>query len=159
MTSDPKPGQVWTLTDEVAWGESEENRIVARWSKFSEWAQTATGARKGGRYFDWDYQLFTREGFPVCFLEVKKRRSPLYKFGDALFPKRKYDAGRKLLAEYNLRLIAVVEYGCGSLVEVDLSERPSRFTDITRRDRPGMKPVPHVIYDKHRLTLLEGVKV
>jgi hypothetical protein len=50
-----------------------------------------------------------------------------------------------------------VEYGCGSLVEVDLSERPSRFTDIVRRDRPGMKPVPHVIYDKHRLTLLEGV--
>jgi hypothetical protein len=52
----------------------------------------------------------------------------------------------------------VVEYGCGSLVEVDLSEKPSRYRDITRRDRPGMTPVPHVIYDKGRLRLLEGAK-
>lgn len=147
--------EVWTLSDEVKWGESEENRIVARWAKLSGWSTQATGARKGGRYHDWDYVLFTREGFPVCFLEVKKRRSPLYRFGDALFPKRKHDFGREILARNNLRLIGVVEYGCGSLVEVDLSERPSRFRGIKRRDRGGPE-IPHVIYDKHRLTLLEG---
>jgi hypothetical protein len=158
MKTEGASGSIWTLSDEVAWGTADEPRIVARWAKLSEWAKAASMARKGGGFFDWDYQLFAKDGFPVCYLEVKKRRSPLWKYGDALFPKRKHDMGRRLLAEHGLRLIGVVEYGCGSLVEVDLSEKPSRYRDITRRDRPGMTPVPHVIYDKGRLRLLEGAK-
>lgn len=148
---------VWTLEDEVAWGEREENRIMGRWAKTSSLSPKGGFVTKSPPYADFDFCVLTKVGFPVAWVEVKLRRSPLARFGDALFPLRKHERAKELWEQHKIKLIGITEYGCGSLVEVDLSVAPTKFVDIKRRDRTGPAK-PHVIYEKDKIRVLKGVR-
>lgn len=139
---------------EVAFGTAHEGRILARWAASSPRAAGARGFLKAGKFDDFDFVIFAGDGLVLCYLEVKLRRSPLSRFGDAIFPARKHDFALRAKRERKTPVLAVTEYGCGALVEVDLSQTPTRRQDIKRRDRPQMKPVPHVVYEKDRMAVL-----
>lgn len=145
-----------TATDlkaaEVAQGTSQEERILARWAKHHP---EARGFLKGGTYDDFDFVVFGQNGLVYCYLEVKFRRVPLSKYGDALFPLRKHAFAKLSRAQRLTPVLAVTEYSCGSLVEVDLAEEPGERRDVTRRDRPG-RSVPHVLYGKTQMRVLEA---
>lgn len=150
-------GQAVDLKDaEVAFGTSHEGRILARWAAKSKYAAGARGFLKGGRYDDFDFVVFAGDGLVICYLEVKLRRSPLSRFGDVMFPARKHEFALRARRERKTPVVAVTEYGCGSLVEVALWQTPDQRRDVKRRDRPAMKPVPHVFYEKGKMTILEG---
>ena len=141
--------------DEVDWGTSQEIRILKRWADLSPTADTARSFYKAGEYDDFDF-IVTRDGdgLVLCYLEIKRRRSPLSKFNDAIFPKRKHTAALAMKQQQRIPMLAVTEYGCGSLVEVDLSRKPAREGDIQRRDRRDRPPVPHVFYEKKQLRVV-----
>jgi hypothetical protein len=139
---------------EVEHGLANEERILARWRESSARAKDARGFLKGGTYDDFDFVVFDKRGVVICYLEVKLRRSALARFGDVMFPARKHAFAKQVLAERKTPVVAVTEYGCGALVEVDLALPPESARDIVRRDRPGMKPVPHVFYGKSQMTVL-----
>lgn len=139
---------------EVAFGTGQEDRVLDRWKQLSPSAQGARGFLKGGKFDDFDYVVFAQDGLVMCYLEVKVRRSPLSRFGDAMFPRRKHDFALKALRERCTPVLAVTEYGCGALVEVNLAFSPDSARDVARRDRPGMKPVPHVFYGKDKFRRL-----
>ena len=141
---------------EVAFGTSHEGRILKRWAASSPNAKGARGFLKAGKFDDFDFVIFGGDGLVLCYLEVKLRRSPLSRFGDAIFPARKHAFALEARSRRKTPVLAVTEYGCGALVEVGLWKEPSSRRDIARRDRPGMKPVPHVIYEKAKMTVLEG---
>lgn len=149
-----------TATDlrdaEVAFGTSQEGRILKRWTSSSKYAAGARGFLKGGRYDDFDFVIFDGRGFVICYLEVKLRRSSLSRFGDVMFPTRKHERALEARRERKTPLVAVTEYGCGALVEVGLWREPDFRRDIQRRDRPDTKPVPHVFYEKGKMTVLEA---
>ena len=149
-----------TITDlkeaEVALGTSHEPRILARWAARSKWAAGARGFVKGGRYDDFDFIIFGGDGLVICYLEVKLRRSPLSRFGDVMFPARKHAFALEARTKRKTPVVAVTEYGCGALVEVGLWQEPDVRRDVARRDRPGMKPVPHVFYEKGKMKNQEG---
>ena len=138
---------------EVALGESHEQRIAENWID-GQMLTNHLRLVKAGQYDDFDFWVFDKQGILVCYLEVKKRRKPLSAFGDAMFPKRKHELALKIQETNTARFLAVTEYACGSLVEVDLACKPSFERDIKRRDRPEMKPVPHVFYDKSKMAVL-----
>lgn len=138
--------------DEVAWGESFEVAILRRWAALSPFARGAKFVIRSGAYADYDFEIKDKRHLPIAYVEVKRRRSPLARFGDAIFPLRKHDFA-KLLAAYNIPLLAVTEYGCGALVEVNLTVLPARTGGIKRHDRGG-KPVPHAFYEGDQLTVL-----
>jgi len=138
---------------EVDWGESQEARVLRRWCDTSSFARPGARIVASEKFDDFDRIVFDRRGLPVAYLEIKVRRSPFSRFGDAIFPARKHKFARDLRV-YNLPFVAVTEYGCGTLVEVDLSQEPDRKDFIKRRDRS--EAVPHVFYDRDSLTVLEG---
>lgn len=137
---------------EVAEGVSQEERILRRWADHHP---KARGFLKGGTYDDFDFVVFDTTGVVYCYLEVKFRRVRLDQYGDAMFPTRKHTFARRVELERKTPTYAVTEYADGALVEVDLRDDPADQRDITRRDRPGMKPVPHVFYDKTQFWVLE----
>lgn len=138
---------------EVTFGERQEDGVVSQWRKLSEFAQRSAYVVKSAEYHDFDRVIFDRQGILVCYLEVKVRRTPLALYGDAIFPTRKHVFGKRL-KDLGLPFIAVVRYGCGTLVEVDLASTPASRRDVTRRDRDG-GPVPHVVYSGDQLTILK----
>lgn len=141
------------IEDEVAWGESREGRILKTWMSLSTYAHGAARVIKSNDYDDFDFLLLTKPGLPLCYVEVKVRRTGFGKYGDAIFPMRKHEFAKQL-SRHKLPFVGVTLYGDGTLVEVDLTKAPSSQRDITRRDRPGMKPVPHGFYSKRQLTVL-----
>jgi len=144
---------------EVAFGLANEERIAYEWlSRQKIEPLLSLTLTKAGGYADFDYWVFDPQGILVCYLEVKMRRKPLSAFGDAMFPLRKHKLGLRVKGLNNAPFLAVTEYACGSLVQVDLSLEPSFERDIARRDRPGMKPVPHVFYTKDKMTILQGAR-
>lgn len=138
---------------EVDWGESQEARVLKRWIETSTYARSGARVVASNKFDDFDRIVFDRRGLPVAYLEIKVRRSPFARFGDAIFPERKHKFARELRV-FNLPFVSVTEYGCGTLVEVDLSQQPDRTGFIKRRDRDNA--VPHVFYERESLTVLEG---
>jgi len=138
---------------EVDWGESQEARVLRRWIDTSSYARAGARIVASEKFDDFDRIVFDRRGLPIAYLEIKVRRSPFTRFGDAIFPERKHKFARDLRV-YNLPFVAVTEYGCGTLVEVDLSQQPDATRLIKRQDRE--RAVMHVFYDRDSLTVLEG---
>lgn len=139
---------------EVEWGESQEARIVSAWAKLSKWADGAASVLKLPQYADYDFALLDSCGLPVCWVEVKSRRSRLDRFGDILFPLRKHEAAVTLRQKHRIPAIGVTQYSCGSLIEVGLWLNPEAvWEDFQRHDRPGKK-VPHVLYNKSQGKIL-----
>lgn len=138
---------------EVAWGLAQEERIASRWLNLVEDPVGST-LIKAGAYADFDFYVANGLGLIHVYLEVKMRRKPLSAFGDAMFPARKHDTALAAQKLGNIPFLAVTEYACGSLVEVNLADEPSSRRNIARRDRPGMDPVPHIFYDKSKMKVL-----
>ena len=141
------------FTAEVNIGLAQEERILERWAKHHE---SARGFLKGGEFDDFDFVIFDKTGIVACYLEVKFRRQPLAMYGDAMFSLRKHVFAIRVRKERKTPVLAVTEYSCGALVEVNLADLPSDTKPIRRRDRPGMQPVMHVFYDKGHMTVLES---
>lgn len=143
--------------DEVAWGTSAEVRIIDRWVKNSPSAKkhNVRHFMKLGSHADFDFILFNSEWMACGYAEVKRRRSRLDRFGDCIFPKRKYDLAVKDYAAHRLPVWGVTEYGCGALAEVLIFQPPAEFIDIKRHDRPGTDPVPHCVYTKAQVKVVD----
>jgi hypothetical protein len=90
---------------------------------------------------------------PVAYVEVKRRRTDFAKYQDAMFPWRKHDLG-KALYPHSIPFVGVTEYGCGTLVEVDLAVVPAVVKNVVRADRPGTPPVRHGLYSLRQLKVL-----
>lgn len=146
-----------SIEREVAWGEANEERILKRWLKLSAFAEGCEAFRKSDEFRDFDFYVEAPGGYVRCYVEVKRRRTEFAKYGDAIFPLRKHKHALRESLLTGIPHVAVTEYGCGTLVEVVLSKKPSVTKDVVRRDRPGMKPVPHAFYTRRQLTVLEGV--
>lgn len=138
---------------EVEWGTAWEVGILKRWADSSSRADDARGFIKAGDYDDFDFVIFASTGLVLCYLEVKRRRTAFSKFGDAIFPRRKREFALMCKQKQRVPMIGVTEYGCGTLVEVDLATKPAREGTIERRDRPG-NAVPHVFFEKKQMKVL-----
>lgn len=144
-----------TMQAEMAYGETSEVRIIRRWGAKSKLAKKAKLLVKTPSFAVLDFLALDAQGLPVAWLEVKRRRTALLKYGDAICPWKKHTAAVKLRERFDLPTLLVTEYGCGSLVEVDLASLPAEKKAVTRRDRPGDKPVMHALYTLDQLTILE----
>jgi hypothetical protein len=153
--ADAKP--IADVIAEKAWGEGSEVSILRRWIKLSPEAKGCTRVIKSHEGSAHDFLLLNRLGFPLCYVEIKRRRTPFSKFGDAIFPMTKCGHAKRIAREVGTPFVGVTEYGCGTLVEVNLTKVPASKRDIGRRDRPHIAPVPHAIYSKRQVTVLEGV--
>ena len=138
---------------EVQFGLAQEERIAMRWLNVKEDPVGST-LIKAGDFADFDFYVVNGSGLLHAYLEVKMRRKPLSAFGDAMFPARKHETALLAREIGNIPFLAVTEYACGTLVEVDLTDEPSFRRDIKRRDRPGMAAVPHIFYTKDRMKVL-----
>ena len=140
---------------EVAEGLKQEVRILKRWLDESPSADQAGGVYRTGDYHDFDYFVDKDDdGFPLCYVEIKSRRTALAKFGDLIVPERKHLRALELKRKHRIRSICVTEYGCGALVEVDLAQKPARIGDIQRRDRRHLPPKPHAFYEGKQLKVI-----
>lgn len=144
------------FTAEVAWGESSEETILLRWLKLTGYCKGWKAYAHSAGYKDFDFYILDDAGFLIAYVEVKRRRTPFATYGDAIFPLRKHKRARQSALKHDIPYIGVTLYGCGTLVEVALSKVPSKTRDIARRDRPGTKPVPHAVYSKRQMTVLEA---
>jgi hypothetical protein len=144
------------FTAEVNWGESAEETILLRWLRTTSYCKGWKCYAKSAGFKDFDFYVLDKEGFIIAYVEVKRRRSEFALYGDAIFPLRKHKRARASVLKHDIPFIGVTLYGCGTLVEVPLSKVPSEKRDIARRDRPGQKPVPHALYSKRQLTVLES---
>ena len=122
--------------DEVTFGEGQEVRVLGRWLRTVQGTSKAGGLRaiKSKRFQDWDFLVLDAAGMPYAYVEIKVRRQPLSRFGDASSPIRKHDLARKLHLRHGIRFVMVVEYP-DSLVEVDLASDPDEVGELKRRDR------------------------
>lgn len=145
-----------SVADELAWGERFENPILERWAKLSPHAPDGCLFLKSGPFSPFDAYVVDKRGFVLCYVEVKRRRTGADQYGDCICPFTKHEAARYARDAHDIYFVLVTEYGCGTLVEVDLSKRPSRTQMIARRDRPGMKPVKHAVYEGPQVVKLEG---
>lgn len=138
---------------EVAFGLSQEERIANRWLNT---VQEPVGSSfiKAGEFADFDFYVINGAGLVHAYLEVKLRRKPLASFGDVMVPLRKHKTALVARSLGNIPFLAVTEYACGALVEVDLSQEPSETRDIRRRDRPGTPAVPHALYKSDKMKVL-----
>jgi hypothetical protein len=131
--------------DEVAWGEHREGAVLAAWAEHAPQAQFATRFIKSGPTDPYDVFVFGRKSLPLCALELKVRRQPLADYGDVMLPLSKHEFAKNL-NRYSIPFLSVTLYECGSLVQVNLLNEPCQVKPISRRDRPGMEPVPHAFY-------------
>lgn len=140
---------------EVAHGTSQELRIVGRWLDAVGTKMGAGEVHRLDEYNDFDYLVLKHDtGFPLCYLEVKSRRTPISTYGDCILPMRKCERAQSLFTLHNISAYCVTEYGDGNLVQVRLTERPDSQKDIRRKDRPGTPAVPHAIYSKRQMKLI-----
>lgn len=146
-------------SEEVEWGLSQEQRILELWASKSPTAKKlARGFLKAGAHDDFDFVVFDKKGLVLCYVEVKIRRTSFAEYGDAIFPLRKHQLAVEVMQRTRIPIVGVVEYGCGTLVQCALSRKPAKQRDISRRDRPGMRPVPHVFFNGSQLTVLKKGK-
>ena len=142
---------------EVEHGLKQEVRILKRWLDESPSADCAGGVYRTGDYHDFDYYIDKDDdGFPLCYLEVKSRRKPFAQFGDLIVPERKHTAALDLKRKHRIRSICITEYACGTLVEVDLAQKPAYVKGIQRRDRPHIPAKPHAFYEGKQLKVIGG---
>lgn len=140
----------------VEFGENSEGRILQRWAKLS------MHAPKGARYVKTpanatlDFLVLDGKGLPVAYIEIKRRRTALAKYGDAICPWRKHTAALAVAKAHSVPAFLVTEYGCGSLVEVNLTTVPAEKRNLGRRDRPNVRPSPHAFYTLEQLVVLAG---
>ena len=140
---------------EVEHGLKQELRILKRWLDESPSADQAGGVYRTGEYHDFDYYVDKDDdGFPLCYVEVKSRRSPFSRFGDCIVPERKHTTALDLKRKHRIAAICVTEYSCGTLVEVNLAQKPAYVKGIQRRDRRDRPAIPHAFYDKKQLTVV-----
>lgn len=139
--------------EEVAWGESQEAKVVTRWVELSPTGKWARRFVKSLEFDPYDVLVLGEKGVPVCALEVKVRRVKFADYGDVMAPMRKFEFALAM-RELGFPYLLVTEYACGSLVEVDLSQSPGEVRPIARRDRPGMKPVDHGFWGGEQLVRL-----
>jgi hypothetical protein len=144
------------IEKEVAFGEEQEERILERWLPLSKFAEEADSYRRSDTYRAFDFYVEAKGGYVRCYVEVKRRRTPFAKYGDLLVPLKKHHEAASEASRTGIPHIVVTEYGCGTLVEADLSQKPFQTRDIKRRDRPRMRPVPHAFYSRSQLTVLAG---
>ena len=125
-----------TKADEVRFGEGEESRVLSRWIRAKQGRGRGGGLRviKSKRYQDWDFLVLDGSGLPVTYLEIKVRRQPLKRFGDAIAPVRKHYLAIDIWERHRLPFLMVVEYP-DALVEVDLREEPYHVGELKRHDR------------------------
>lgn len=142
------------ITAELEFGENKEVAILRRWTELSSFAKKAKTLVKTPSYAAFDFLMLDSKGLPLAYLEVKRRRTALIKYGDAMCPISKVQAAKAVYAEFSIPSFLITEYGCGSLIEVALTVQPAQRRDVARRDRPGMKPVPHGLYTLEQMTVL-----
>jgi hypothetical protein len=143
---------------EKAWGESAEVVILRRWLAKSAHAKGAKRIIKSHEGSAHDFLVLNKLGFPLVYVEIKRRRTGFDKYGDAIFPFTKHEHAKRINTDVKVPFIGVTEYGDGTLVEVALFKKPSSVRDVGRRDRPHIPPVPHAFYSKAQLTVLEGAR-
>lgn len=143
---------------EKEWGEDQEVAILRRWLKRSKFAKGAKRVIKSHEGSAHDFLILDKLGFPLVYVEIKRRRTGFEKYGDAIFPYTKCEHAKRISEKVAVPFIGVTEYGCGTLVEVALFKRPTLIKDVGRRDRPHIPPVPHAFYSKAQLTVLEGAR-
>ena len=139
--------------DEVAFGLAHEERIAYRWLNTVQ-DPVGSSLLKAGEFADFDFYVINGAGLVHAYLEVKLRRKPLASFGDVMMPLRKHNTALKAKELGNIPFLAVTEYACGALVEVDVSQTPTSTRNIRRRDRPGSPPVPHAFYGADKMRVL-----
>lgn len=144
------------IASEVAFGESAEERILSRWLKLSAFAEGHSGYLHSPDFKDFDFYVHDRDGFVIAYCEVKRRRTPWGQYPDVIFPIRKHKRAKTASLKHSMPFIGVTEYGCGTLVEINLAKAPSGKKMIARRDRPGTPAVEHAIYSLRQLTVLEA---
>ena len=117
-------------------------------------ARTAVAASAIGSVLEYyDFFVFGSKGMPFGTVDTKRRRVPVGQYGDVMVPLSKHEFALRIPTMCS---VLTTEYGCGSLVELDLRLEPNEVRDISRRDRPGMKPVPHAIYLLDQADVLEA---
>lgn len=136
---------------EVNFGLEAELPILRGWARVSPYARGVARWTKSTQYADYDFIGWSKDGIPFVFVEVKERRSCWGDYDDVIFPRRKHRFARRL-SHFNIALLGVTRYSCGTLVEVNLQDEPDEQRLITRRDRPN-SPVWHVIYPLDALTV------
>ena len=143
------------ITAEVEHGLAKELGILNRWLK-SQGAKNGVGdVYRLDEYNDFDYLALSEvNGFPVCYIEIKSRRSPVSKYGDCIMPLRKHTRAKELWQEHKVPALCVTEYGDGCLVQVNITHPPAKTMNIRRKDRPGTPPVPHAVYSKSQMRLI-----
>ena len=150
----PEFSNGFDISAELNFGENKEARVLKRWADLSPNGNKAKLLFKTPSYASFDYLMLGTKGLPLAYLEVKVRRTGLRKYGDAMVPISKINAAKACYAEFGIPVFLVTEYSCGSLIEVSLTSDPALRRDVARRDRPGMKPVPHGLYTLDQLTVL-----
>jgi hypothetical protein len=133
-----------TKASEVRFGESQERGILSRWADLSDYATGVAKWTKSAPCADYDFVGWSADHIPYIFVEIKARRSRWGTYGDVIFPLRKRKMAKRL-SHFNIHLIGVTAYSCGTIVEVDLLDDPKEEKMITRHDRPNM-PVRHCVY-------------
>lgn len=145
----------FVMGEEVSWGERQEIEVAKRWKQLSVVGRRCFRPVKSLEFDPYDFLILARKGVPVCCLEVKVRRSPFGKYGDVLAPLKKHEFAVQM-ADLGFPYYLVTEYACGTLIEVNLSLPPAETREIARRDRPGMKPVPHGLWKGDQVLVLAG---
>jgi len=140
-----------TKAAEVKFGEGLERGILNRWAEVSAFAKGVSKWTKSPPCADYDFVGWSPDHIPFIFVEIKARRSRWGTWGDVIFPLRKRKMAKRL-SNFNIHLIGVTSYSCGTLVEVDLLDDPQEEKMITRHDRPNM-PVRHCVYTGDSLTI------
>jgi len=129
--------------DEVAFGTSFEESIVARWLDLS--GRTNVAMKSPGEFSDHDFLLVgSSTGLVEAYVEVKMRRCSVDKFRTSIWPMRKHEHALKL----SVPLIGVMQY-TDALVEVDLGATPDWVGQIRRGDRH--QDVDHVGYEHRKV--------
>ena len=141
--------------EEVMWGESQERDIVQLWVEHSSIGRRAHRFVKSLEFDPYDVLVIADKGLPLCALEIKARRIPWGEYGDVLTPLKKHEFALAM-RELGLPYLLVTLYADGTLVEVDLSEKPQQTKCFARRDRPGSDPVWHGMWKGKQVRVLRG---
>jgi hypothetical protein len=136
---------------EVNFGEGLERRVLNAWLGLTR--RKPSVVFHSGKYHDFDFGMLDDRGFPMAWVEVKVRRRPLAEYGDAMCPMRKHEFAKTLFTDHGVPCYLVTQYSCGTIVEVDLLQRPASTKPIRRRDRPNSDPVRHAFYKGDQLTV------